>query len=249
MADRRYVIPADHQAKVLRLHYSGHSDRAIYLALYPQGSQVSGQPKLGTFADALHALIRETEESLRTLALREGVPHVSPANPPSDAEAADIIALGEPVGEEPLAPADAEALADCDAARAAVLNQIRLLSDPANPPPPEPPPEAGRWTDPLAERAKVIGQLGAVVGALTSVRLRGAATRMARTVTLHNLRIARREAEEAERDGAEPGIPDVSRLDAAGRPAPARGLLPAAPGDARTDGRGTGGFRLDLPSA
>lgn len=222
---------------MLRLHYTGYSDRQVFLSLYP--GRRPGAPNLGTFAEALHELVRHTEESLRRLALQERVPFVTPNRTPSDDECADIV-LTEPVGEEKLSPGDEEALADLDQARAACLGQLRILSDPSSPPPPEPPPETGRWVDPAAERAKVVAMLAGAVSANVAVRLRGAATRIARSVSLHNLRLARKEEEE----GSEEVRPDPGWH----RPDPARGRVPeVAVGHGRSPGSGTSGFVLDVP--
>lgn len=247
--DRKYRIPAERQAEVLRLHYTGHSDRQVFLALYPAGGP-PGSPKVGTFAEALHDLVRATEESLRRLAIRERVPFVSPCNPPGDAESAemeaDALELSEPVPEEPLAPGDEEALADLDLGRAALTEQLRILTETPTPDPP--PPESFRWVDPAGERAKAVAMVSSALTANVAVRLRGASTRIARTVTLHNLRIARKEAQEAEREGVQAGTPDPSRPDSYGRPAPARGLVPAGVGEKGTPGAATSGFFLDIPA-
>lgn len=224
----RYEIPPDRQAEVLRLHYTGSSTRQIYLALHPPDAP--SRPQLGTFTDTLNRLIAQTEEGVRRLALKEGVPFVSPRNPPTDAEVVELE-LAPAVREDPLDGGTEEALADLDAARGALCHQLKVLHESPLPPPPE-----KGFADPEGERAKASAAVANAIAANVSLRLRAAQLRVGRTVTLHNLRIAFREEEDARRRGENPTGRRVPEADS--RADESQGVAP-----------GSKSFLLALPSA
>ncbi len=215
MANGRWEIPLEKQARAIQQLGIGWTARQIFMNLWPTNPPVS----LQTFTNALVTLQASMEGQIAVLMREAGSPTMRDVDEAGENEErlAELM-LAPAVQELPLPPGDNEALAHLDGARQIMLKEMYDVANSLLPG--QMRDSNGRVVgdvkfnydklgnvtgDPRSPRAATLATLGNAITANVGMRLRASQMRVHRTVIHHNLRLARKDEaqnilDEVERD-------------------------------------------------